>query len=511
MSSTLLSARSGATAPVGTALILLLALFVGMGFAFSDTLAAMVQVWSTENFQHGYLVGPIALWLAWRNRKEVLAQPLAPFWPAVIPLIGACAAWMVGRLAGVNIVEQFALLAMLPSALTLAFGWRVTWALAYPLGFLVFAVPFGEAFYPVMMKYTADFTVYTVRLSGVPVFQEDLFFELPTGRWSVIEACSGLRYLLAALPLATLYAYLSWQSWLVRSLFIALAAIVAIVGNWLRAYLIVMIGHLSGMQLAVGVDHLIYGWIFFGIVMAVVFWIGSRWPDRRVARSVAPPQAPRVRDAGPTFLALALVAALGVIGAAVAGVGRLQDQGEPTVRLQAFQGALIDDASLREELYRPVYAGGVARLEGHLAQHPEVGFLAVQYVRQHRHGEMITYENSVNPARTTSDRTWRVRSQATRDPGTLGAAFPDAAVNEYRITHAGESWLVWEWFWTNGRTLNDPRRVKLQTSLDLLRGRGDESLAFVAWVPIEGDTDKSRALLAAAVDGLQARARAAGL
>jgi len=39
---------------------------------------------------------------------------------------------------------------------------------------------------------------------------------------------------------------------------------VPIIANWLRAYMIVMIGHLSGNKLAVGVDHLIYGWLFFG-------------------------------------------------------------------------------------------------------------------------------------------------------------------------------------------------------------------------------------------------------
>ncbi len=483
-----------------------------MGFAFRDTLQAMVEVWGTENYQHGYVIAPMALWLAWRNREEILAQPLAPFWPAAIPLAGACTVWMTGRLAGVNAVEQFALVGMLPCALALVFGWRVAWALAYPLGFLIFAVPFGEGFYPVMMERTADFTVYAVRLSGVSVFQEGLFFELPTGRWSVVEACSGLRYLLAALPLAALYAHTAWRSWLIRSQFIAMTATVAIVANWLRAYLIVMLGHLSGMKLAVGVDHLLYGWIFFGIVMMAVFWIGSRWPDRAGVRLVEGREDRHARASGPARLAFALVAALGVIGVAVAGAGRLQDQGGPTVRLQAFESAVAGGiASSILAPYRPVYTGGVARIEGRLVRYPDVRLLAVQYVRQQRHGEMITYENGVNPGRVDSGQSWRVTARAIRNPETQGAVFPGGAVNEYRVAGPAGSYLVWEWFWVNGRTLFDPTRIKLHTAFDLLRGRGDESLSFVAWVPLEGPIDAVRGRLATAVDSLQADALAAGL
>src|SRR5205823_2344152 len=43
--------------------------------------------------------------------------------------------------------------------------------------------------------------------------------------------------------------------------------------------MIVMIGHLSGMELATGVDHIIYGWLFFGLVMFIMFWVGSFWRE----------------------------------------------------------------------------------------------------------------------------------------------------------------------------------------------------------------------------------------
>ena len=129
------------------------------------------------------------------------------------------------------------------------------------------------------MEHTADFTVAALRLTGIPVYREGQFFTIPTGSWSVVEACSGLRYLIASVTVGVLYAYLTYRSPARRAAFVAASIVVPIVANWVRAYMIVMIGHLSGMKYAVGVDHLIYGWVFFGIVMLLLFWIGSFWRE----------------------------------------------------------------------------------------------------------------------------------------------------------------------------------------------------------------------------------------
>ena len=96
----------------------------------------------------------------------------------------------------------------------------------FPLAFMLFAVPVGEFLVPPMMEFTADFTVAAIRLTGIPVFREGLFFTLPTGAWSVVEACSGVRYIIASLTLGCLYAYLSYVSYLKRSNFYSVCFVV---------------------------------------------------------------------------------------------------------------------------------------------------------------------------------------------------------------------------------------------------------------------------------------------
>ena len=63
----------------------------------------------------------------------------------------------------------------------------------------------------------------------------------------------------------------------------AASIVVPIVANWLRAYLIVMLGHLSGNKIATGVDHFIYGWVFFGVVIGLLFWVGAFFREDHAA------------------------------------------------------------------------------------------------------------------------------------------------------------------------------------------------------------------------------------
>ena len=84
--------------------------------------------------------------------------------------------------------------------------------MAFPLGFLFFAVPIGDFMLPQLMEWTADFTVLALRLSGVPVYREGLQFIIPSGAWSVVEACSGIRYMIASVTVGCLFAYLSYRA-----------------------------------------------------------------------------------------------------------------------------------------------------------------------------------------------------------------------------------------------------------------------------------------------------------
>ncbi|MGR8931562.1 MAG: exosortase A [Gammaproteobacteria bacterium] len=270
-------------------LLLLCIIILGIIGAFYSTWASMAAIWyRSETFAHGFLVMPISLWLIWMRREHYGGMcPLFSYY-ALIALIGFGFVWLVADLVDVLVVRQWAVVGVLVSSIWAVLGNRVTLQMLFPLMFLFLMVPFGEEFIPWLMDYTATFVVTMLRLTGISVYREGTFLTLTSGQWSVVEGCSGLRYLIASITLGTVYAYLNYTSYVKRSIFMVASFLLPILANGMRAYMIVMIGHLSDMKLATGVDHVIYGWVFFGLVMLVLFYIGSFWHDPPEKQQVLP-------------------------------------------------------------------------------------------------------------------------------------------------------------------------------------------------------------------------------
>jgi exosortase len=173
----------------------------------------MVSIWSrSDTFAHAFLVPPIALWLIWRQRERLATLDARPCMWMLLLMAGVALAWLLGDLASVNALTQFAMTGLLVLTVPAVLGLRVARAILFPLVFLFLAVPFGEFLLPQLMDWTADFTVLALRGSGIPVFREGNRIVIPSGAWLVVEACSGVRYLLASLMVGTLFAYLTYRS-----------------------------------------------------------------------------------------------------------------------------------------------------------------------------------------------------------------------------------------------------------------------------------------------------------
>ena len=257
------------------------AIFLLTCLIYFQTWSGLVSIWArSETFAHGFIVIPISLWLVWQ--KKELHPYLHPTQPSMIGLTFVLLngfLWLLASLIHALVIEQYALIGILVGSIWFYLGNETSKKLIFPLVFLYFMVPVGEALLPYLMQFTADFTVYLLRKTGLSVYREGMHFTLVSGQWSVVEACSGLRYLLATITLGTIYAYITYSKTYKRVIFILLSIIVPIIANGFRAYMIVMIGHLSGMKLAVGIDHLMYGAIFFALIIFIMFFIGAYWRD----------------------------------------------------------------------------------------------------------------------------------------------------------------------------------------------------------------------------------------
>lgn len=244
-----------------------------------STFLAMLTTWAgSETYNHCFLVIPAFFYFVWVKREHFHGS-YSPEKIFILPLLASGFLWLLGSLADVALVKQFAFMALIVSLTGGLLGWSLSRQILFPLFFLFLAVPVGDELLPVMMNFTADFTVGSLRLLGFPVFREGTHFAMPSGNWSVVEACSGVRYLIASVAIGLIYAYITYQKAYKRIIFMCFAIVVPILANGLRAVMIVLLGHYSNMTIATGVDHLVYGWIFFGVVMFGLFWVGSFWRE----------------------------------------------------------------------------------------------------------------------------------------------------------------------------------------------------------------------------------------
>jgi exosortase A len=473
-------------------------------FWYWDTASGMVAIWfRSETFTHALLVPPISLWLIWRRRRALAALPPNPAPLLLLPMALAGFAWLLGDLAAVNAITFLAMVSLLVLAVPALLGTRVALVILFPLAYLFFAVPIGEFALPQMMEWTAEFTIVALRLTGIPVYREGLSFVIPSGNWSVVEACSGVRYLIASVVVGTLYAYLNYRSTKRRLIFVAVSFVVPIIANWLRAYMIVMLGHLSGNRLAVGVDHLIYGWVFFGVVILLMFLIGSRWaetPDNDDEGPVAFLGAPAALfPVGRLLLTMAVLALVVVVPHIWNAAIERPDVGDPPeVALPSPPGwQVVSPAAID---FRPAFINPVSELRGEYARNQQtVGVFIGYYRNQTYERKLIT---STNALVKTTDHHWRKVASAVREMVLDGQS---VSVRTTELLGPGEVRLVaWQWYWTNNRLTGSDYSAKAWTAWSRLTAQGDDSAVVVLYAPRGQAGDGEAALTAFASEGYPA-------
>jgi exosortase A len=467
----------------------LLLLLAAVGLFFFESFRGMEEIWSrSDTFAHAYVVPPIALWLIWRQRAALALQMPAPS-PWLLPLFALLVLmWLVGQLVAVNAVTQLAATALLVLTVPLVLGVRVALVILFPLAYLFFAVPIGEFMIPPLMQGTADFTVAALRLSGIPVYREGLQFMIPSGNWSVVEACSGVRYLMASFMVGSLFAYLNYRSTKRRFIFALVSLAVPVLANWLRAYMIVMLGHLSGNQLAVGADHLIYGWVFFGVVITIVFMIGARWSEEP-APPAPPTASPPSRTASgwrPWGLTLTAAALTAMPQLALTLIDRSESTAEPRLGLATAPAGGWQAAPATAATFKPSFRNPNAELLARFIADgatPQVGVYLAYYRRQDASRKLVSSENVLV---TLQDRNWNPVASSVRTVSLDGGRTVE--VRETSLLQIGsasagerERLTVWQLYWVNGTLTANDHAAKLLGAWHRLLGRGDDGAAIVLY------------------------------
>ncbi len=457
--------------------------------AFRGTFASIVEKWYDDAaFSHGFLIIPISLWLAWRQREALSHVEMRPTWLGVAAVLACAAAWIVAAASGVLVVEQFAVVLLVPALVLTVLGGQAVRTLVFPLGFLLFAVPFGRALVPALMQATADIATYALQWSGVPIYRSHMYISIPAGSFEVARACSGLNYFVTGLVLGVLYAHLTYRGWKKRALCVLAFILVPILANGLRVYFTILMSHLTDMRFGPGTEHVTFGRIFFIVVMIVMFWVGRRWHDESPAEPASAeglmtPRQPMALGAwAPVPMALAIVVlAPPYLGASMARAAAGLDGAAAAIRLpvgrDGWQGPIEDGTG-----WKPAYSGSLAERQGiYLGSGGQVDVFVAAYGLGKSGGEeMVSAGNVLFPDEFESLAVIEVRPVALPSGGEL-------AVREVTLRVDGDSRLVWHWYFVGDRSATNEFVVKALEAARLATGGAGLERIVTLSTPLDHD------------------------
>lgn len=264
------------------------AVFSGLIFLlYAPVLKHLVEQWWTDpDYGHGFFIPLFSGYVLWRERNRWIKSLVEPSNFGLLVMVGAVALLLLGSLGAELFLSRTSLLVLLAGMILFLAGWGVLRAVSFPLGYLIFMIPFPEIIYnqitfPLQLL-ASRLATFCLELVQVPVLRDGNVLIFSNYSLAVVEACSGIRSLMTLISLAVAYGYFLERRRWVRYLLASLMVPVAIVSNAIRIMGAGVMAHRFGPAAAEGFLHAFSGWVIFVVALTLMF--GCHWILRHIAK-----------------------------------------------------------------------------------------------------------------------------------------------------------------------------------------------------------------------------------
>lgn len=443
-----------------------------------DTADLATIYWTNTTFGHCLFVTPVIAWLVWQRRNELALVAPQGWWPG-LALVGAGGfAWLLGDAASVAQFRHVGLVLMLQGAVVTVLGPNVARAVLFPLCYMAFLVPFGDFLEGPLQDITTMIVIPLLHLSGVPAVVDGVLITTPNGFFEIAEACSGSKFVIAMIAYGALVANVCYVAWGKRAAFLAMALIVPIIANGIRAWATIYAAWWTSVERATGMDHIVYGWVFFALVMAVVLAIGWKWFDRDPDAAWFDPTklqaVPARRVEAPVASLLVLTVASLFLGWSSFNAARAAPL-PVRVDLPEVPGWQRTGLSTRAA-WSPYYPGADHFLTGRYAdaQGRAVDLVVAVYANQHEGKELVGF--GIGAIRE-NDRWVRIEGLSRPDGGQAIRMVGPSRVERETVT----------WYRIGGSLTGSANRVKLATLKNKMLGGNQAGAAVLISAEQDGD------------------------
>lgn len=485
---------------------------------FWDGLSRMWGWWlNAPEYSHGLLIPPVAAFLVWQQKDRLeLVDFRGSRWGVALVLLGGILL-LLGQLATVYTLVQYAYLVTL-YGLVLAFtGPRAFRLLAVPLLILVFMIPLPQFVLAnlstKLQLLSSQLGVWFIRLFDISVFVEGNVIDLGGYKLQVAEACDGLRYLFPLMTLAFLIGYFyKGATWKRVVLFLSSIPITVLMNSFRVGTIGVMVEH-WGIGMAEGFLHEFQGWAVFMASAAMMIGeiailnrIGheaGNWRQLFGVEFPAPsPNGARIerRRLPPAFLtACALLLAFVAV---TIFIPRPTEAFPARVSFDEFPMSLGPWSGRRDSL-EGIYQDALKLDDYLLANFAQASSrpinLYIAYYNSQRKGEAVHSPRSCLPGGG-----WQLRDFDQRTLSNVSIDGRPLRVNRTLIELGNQRQLVYYWFQQRGRIVTNEFAVKWYLFWDALtRHRTDGALIrLVIALPAtasEAEADRSLTDLASRI------------
>ena len=271
-----------------------LLIVTGAAVVYSGVVSSLVRQWaSDDNYSHGFLIIPLALYGAWERRGQLQQAQIRPSVLGVIVLCGSLLVFATGVLAAELFLARISLVGVVIGAVLFVWGREHVRILAFPILLLPLMVPlptlvFNQLAFPLQL-FASRIGETAIAAAGIPVLREGNVLELPNTTLAVAEACSGIRSLVSLVTLAVVLAYFTERRAWIRAALVVSAIPMAVLANAARVAGTGLASHWFGRAAAEGFFHGFSGWLMFAAAFAGLLVV------QRVLRRVRRPAPARWR------------------------------------------------------------------------------------------------------------------------------------------------------------------------------------------------------------------------
>ena len=485
---------------------------VSLGYLYADSLAFLFGYWiGSEDYSHGMFVPLISLFLIWQTRHRIAAAGTGNSWWGLAVILTGLFLYWIGELATLYVLQHMSLWMVIVGLVIASIGLRRARAITFPLSYLLTSIPLPVFLYANLSSqlqlWSSALGVSYLQLVGMTAFRDGNVIDLGPVQLQVVEACSGIRYLLPLTSLALLCAYLFKDRMWKRVLLVLSSIPISIVVNGFRIGMIGVLVEWYGEGAAEGFYHLFEGWVLFMASLGMLIlemwalarigmmgdrsfffsrftWAGQS-PDPTHAVNLQPPTAHRLFP-GPAYLCS--VALLVPVAFASTLMVPREEVLPPRAMFVDFpmklDGWLGTSLSLEKQYIDALRFDDYVLADYRFGDGQPVNLYAAYYQSQR------TGQSAHSPQSCLPGDGWEISSFKRMDLPASSRMVQPLHVNRALIQKDSQKQIVLYWFKQRDRILSNEYLVKLFLFWDALsRGRTDGALVRIASLVGPGETE----------------------